>query len=64
LFAVTNFKVGEIDVDLGIGYGLTPAPTGLSYAFPRAWEGQEIRDRTEDTFWPCARRCVSHPPTR
>jgi hypothetical protein len=23
LFAVTDFEVGEIDVDLGIGYGLT-----------------------------------------
>jgi hypothetical protein len=40
LFAVTDFKVGEIDVDLGIGYGLTPgsdrwvAKTILSYAFP------------------------------
>jgi hypothetical protein len=40
LFAVTDFKVGEIDVDLGIGYGLTAgsdrwiAKTILSYAFP------------------------------
>jgi hypothetical protein len=40
LFAVTDFKVGKIDVDLGIGYGLTPgsdrwvAKTILSYAFP------------------------------
>jgi hypothetical protein len=37
---VTDFKVGKIDVDLGIGYGLTPgsdrwvAKTILSYAFP------------------------------
>jgi hypothetical protein len=40
LFAVTDFKVGEIDVDLGIGYGLTKgsdlwiAKAILSYAFP------------------------------
>jgi hypothetical protein len=40
LFAVTDFKVGKIDVDLGIGYGLTPgsdrwvAKTILSYEFP------------------------------
>ena len=40
LFAVTDFKVGKIDVDLGIGYGLTAgsdrwvAKTILSYAFP------------------------------
>jgi hypothetical protein len=40
LFAVTDFKIGEIDVDLGIGYGLTAgsdrwvAKTILSYAFP------------------------------
>jgi hypothetical protein len=37
---VTDFKIGEIDVDLGIGYGLTAgsdrwvAKTILSYAFP------------------------------
>jgi hypothetical protein len=40
LFAVTDFKVGKIDVDLGIGYGLTPgsdrwvAKTILTYEFP------------------------------
>jgi hypothetical protein len=40
LFAVTDFKVGEVDVDLGIGYGLTSgsdrwvAKTIISYAFP------------------------------
>ncbi len=37
---MTDFKIGEIDVDFGIGYGLTPgsdrwiAKTILSYAFP------------------------------
>jgi hypothetical protein len=45
LFAVTDFKVGEIDVDLGIGYGLTTgsdrwvAKTILSYAFPVPGKG-------------------------
>jgi hypothetical protein len=40
LFAVTDFKIGKLDVDLGIGYGLTPgsdrwvAKTILSYEFP------------------------------
>jgi hypothetical protein len=40
LFAVTDFKIGEVDVDLGIGYGLTPASdrwmakTIITYAFP------------------------------
>jgi hypothetical protein len=39
LFAVTDFKVGEIDVDIGLGYGLTTGSdqwmvkTILSYAF-------------------------------
>jgi hypothetical protein len=45
LFAVTDFKVGEIDVDFGIGYGLTTgsdrwvAKTILSYAFPVPGKG-------------------------
>jgi hypothetical protein len=40
LFAVADFKVGEIDVDIGLGYGLTTGSdkwivkTILSYAFP------------------------------
>jgi len=40
LFGVVDLKVGEIDVDFGVGYGLTPgsdrlvAKTILSYAFP------------------------------
>ena len=42
LFAVVDFKVGVIDVDFGIGYGLTEgsdrwvAKTILTYAFPVA----------------------------
>jgi len=40
LFAVTDFKLGVIDVNFGVGYGLTPASdrwvikTILGYAFP------------------------------
>ena len=40
LYAVTDFKIGKIDVDFGIGYGLTPgsdrwiAKTILTYEFP------------------------------
>jgi hypothetical protein len=40
LYAVTDFKVGELDVDIGVGYGFTQGSdlwmvkTILSYAFP------------------------------
>jgi hypothetical protein len=40
LFAVTDFKLGVLDVNFGVGYGLTPASdrwiikTILGYAFP------------------------------
>jgi len=40
LFAVTDFKVHEVDVELGVGYGFTPGSDGLvikaiiGYAFP------------------------------
>jgi hypothetical protein len=40
LFAVTDFKAGVFDIDLGIGYGLTPGSdrvvikTIIGYAFP------------------------------
>jgi hypothetical protein len=40
LFLVTDFKLGVLDVDFGVGYGLTPASdrwvvkTILGYAFP------------------------------
>jgi hypothetical protein len=46
LFGVVDFKVGEIDVDFGVGYGLTPgsdrlvAKTILSYAFPALGKSQ------------------------
>jgi hypothetical protein len=40
IFAVTDFKIGQVDVELGLGYGLTSgsdrviAKTILGYAFP------------------------------
>jgi hypothetical protein len=40
LFAVTDFKVRTVDVELGVGYGFTPGSDGLvvkaiiGYAFP------------------------------
>ena len=40
LFAVTDFKLGVLDVNFGVGYGLTPASdrlvikTIIGYAFP------------------------------
>jgi len=49
LFAVVDFKVGVVDVDFGVGYGLTSgsdrlvAKTILSYAFPVAGESQPDR---------------------
>jgi hypothetical protein len=47
LFAVVDFKVGVIDVDFGLGYGLTPgsdrfmAKTILTYAIPVASKAQD-----------------------
>jgi hypothetical protein len=47
LFGVVDFKVGVIDVDFGIGYGLTSgsdrwiAKTILTYAFPVAGKQDE-----------------------
>ena len=49
LFAVTDFKVGVIDVELGLGYGLTSssdrlvAKTILGYAFPVPGAGKDDR---------------------
>jgi len=51
LFAVTDFKLGVIDVNFGIGYGLTPASdrwvvkTILGYAFPVPGSGASGGDR-------------------
>ena len=50
VFAVTDFKLGELDVNLGIGYGLTPGSDRLvtkaiiGYAFPVPGKGREPGD--------------------
>jgi hypothetical protein len=47
VFAVTDFKVGVVDVELGLGYGLTSgsdrliAKTIIGYAFPVAGAGKD-----------------------
>jgi hypothetical protein len=51
LFAVTDFKLGVVDVDFGVGYGLTPASDRwvvkaiLGYAFPVSGSGSASDDR-------------------
>jgi len=53
LFAVVDFKVGDIDVDFGLGYGLTSgsdrfmAKTILSYAFPVAGKPEGDKSPTK-----------------
>jgi len=47
LFAVTDFKIGTVDVELGAGYGFTPGSDRfvvkaiLSYAFPVPGKGND-----------------------
>src|SRR5208282_3736519 len=47
LFAVTDFKVNAVDVELGVGYGFTPGSDGLvikaiiGYAFPVAGKSDD-----------------------
>ncbi len=49
LFAVVDFKIGDVDVDFGLGYGLTPgsdrfmAKTILTYALPVAGKQEDTR---------------------
>jgi hypothetical protein len=52
IFAVTDFRLGELDVNLGIGYGLTPGSDRLvtkaiiGYAFPVPGKGKDTSDST------------------
>lgn len=52
LFAVTDFKLGELDVQFGIGAGLTPGSDRLvtkaivGYAFPVPGKGKDASDST------------------
>jgi len=56
LFAVVDFKVGVVDVDFGIGYGLTEgsdrwiAKTILTYAFPVAGKQDDKTMKTPPTM--------------
>jgi len=49
LFAVVDFKIGDVDIDFGLGYGLTPgsdrfmAKTILTYALPVAGKQEDAR---------------------
>ncbi len=49
LFGVVDFKIGDVDIDFGLGYGLTPgsdrlvAKTILTYALPVAGKQEEAR---------------------
>ena len=56
LFAVVDFKIFGVDVDFGLGYGLTPgsdrflAKTILTYALPVAGKSQEPSMKTPLTM--------------
>jgi hypothetical protein len=72
LFAVTDFKVGKFDVDLGIGYGLTPGSDRLitkaiiGYAFPVPGKNDGASDgapKTPLTAHALARQTSSNPFT-
>jgi hypothetical protein len=63
LFAVVDFKVGVVDVDFGIGYGLTEgsdrwvAKTILTYAFPVAGKQDDSATmKTPPTMKPSLRQ--------
>ena len=53
LFAVTDFKVNTVDVELGAGYGFTPGSDRLvlkviiGYAFPGARQEQRYRQHAK-----------------
>jgi hypothetical protein len=52
LFAVTDFKLGVFDCNLGVGYGLTPSSdrlvvkTIIGYAFPAPGGSPDASERT------------------
>jgi hypothetical protein len=65
LFAVTDFKLGVVDVNFGVGYGLTPASdrfvikTILGYAFPVPGTNAGATERTNGPVNP-----MSHASAR
>jgi hypothetical protein len=56
IFAVTDFKVGNFDINLGVGYGLTPGSDRLitkaiiGYAFPVPGKEGEARDHAPNAL--------------
>jgi hypothetical protein len=56
IFAVTDFKLDKIDIELGIGYGLTPGSNGLitkaiiGYAFPVPGKENETSDHAPEAL--------------
>jgi hypothetical protein len=67
LFAVTDFKVGKFDIDLGIGYGLTSgsdrlvAKAIIGYAFPVPGKDQD--SRSTSTKAPLTMHATLHQAT-
>jgi hypothetical protein len=67
LFAVTDFKLGKFDINLGIGCGLTPgsdrlvAKTIIGYAFPVAGKNDGAGDRMPNR--PPTARLATHAST-
>jgi hypothetical protein len=55
IYAVTDFKLGKLDVNLGIGYGLTPGSDRLvtkmivGYAFPVPGKQEDASDKAAKT---------------
>src|SRR5258708_2245593 len=60
LFAVTDFKLGVLDVDFGVGFGFTPASdrlvikTILGYAFPVPGSNSNVQTTTSGPVNPMA----------
>ena len=68
LYAVTDFKLGKIDVELGIGYGLTPESDRLvtkafiGYAFPAPGKSNADEAQTTSMTNPLVRRSSAELP--
>ncbi|MDA9432632.1 hypothetical protein [Bradyrhizobium sp. CCBAU 51627] len=64
LFAVTDFKAGEFDVNFGVGYGLTPGSdrlvvkTIIGYAFPVPGQKPDGGDRVRGPVNPFTHAAV------
>ena len=71
LFAVTDFKIGEVDVDFGVGYGVTGGSdrwivkTIISYAFPVPGKKEESGSSSGMKMAPTMRAALREPsPTQ